>query len=1477
MSDEKTTDVPKGADGKTADVSKGADEKTADVSKDADDKSAGLKTTAELKTTATDAGEPVFDQWLQHALPRPRLQLGVSFRHLQTHGFLSSDRFQSTFVSYALTYPRLFAGVLARRDRAPKRVQILQDFEGLVRSGEMLLVLGRPGSGCSTFLKTLSGDTHGFHLGADAEINYGGIAYRDMHDTFKGESIYLAELDVHFPELALGETLTFAATTRELGSGRAAAARAVGSNVASLFSLDAAFKTPVGDAMIRGISGGEKRRTSLAEAFISGAPFQCWDNSTRGLDSSTALGFITLLRKATDALKSTVVMSIYQASEAMYKNFNKVTLLYEGRQIYFGPVEEASAYFVGLGFVRPNRATTADFLTSLTNPVERIVQEGFADRVPRTPDDFARVWKESKQARAVRDEVDAFNSAHPLQSKGFDKDSEQVKLASSTYTLPIRQQIAITVKRGFLRLRNNPVPAISASVANGILGLLIGSAYFNLGETSDSLDQRSVFLFFSLMVVGFAPAFEVLLMWAQRPIVEKHHRYAFYHPFVENLASMICDLPNKFAIVTTFSCTVYFMANLNRTPSAFFTFFLFGVTIYIVNSMYFRMVGSLSKTFDQTMVPSSIITAVLITYTGFVIPPTYMVSWLAWLRWLNPISYAFESWMINEFRGREFPCTVTIPNGPSYNQVGAQGKICAAIGAEAGQLTVRGEAYLELKYGYLPSHLWRNLGILIGMGVFFFFVHLLAAEYIPAERSRGEILLFRRPRGAFAKGRGGGKGGDGNESGASTTFAQDVAHSEESETDGNNQASRAGGADKDFGVVNSIQRQSAIFHWDGLSYDIKTGGGPRKILNSVDGWVKPGTLTALMGVTGAGKTSLLDVLACRATVGVVSGDVHIDGQLRDAGFQRRIGYVQQEDIHLPTTTVREALNFSALMRQSGDKTRQEKLAYVDTVLKMLDMAPYADAIVGVPGEGLNVEQRKRLTIAVEMVARPELLLFLDEPTSGLDSQTAWSICTLLRKLAHNGQAILCTIHQPSSQIFQSFDRLLLLGKGGETMYFGEIGPEASTLISYFETNGAPTCPPDANPAEWVLEVTKNAPGAAGDDGLAETKTGRSEPDPETTDLVAHEGHHAWFEKWRTSRQKQDVIAHLDALKQVESSTAHTVEVKSEYAASWFAQLHAVTVRLFQEFWRDPIFLWSKLGLCIGLPLLNGLSFLNTELSLQGLTNLLFSIFSLCQIFSTLDQQLITRFSSGRALFEARERRSKTYSWTVFLTAYAIVEFFWQSVAAALIFVTWYFPTGLWRYTEHQNLNSFVIFLITWLFMLFVTSFSHAVAAGIEHPEAAVQVATLLFWLTMLFSGVVVVPDLLPRFWIFMYRLSPIGYFINAIVLTGFINTRITCSAVELRQIEPLLTSAVQNCGDYLAPYLRSNGGYVVNPFDTAACKFCAVAETNFVLEAFGMTPAIMATAWRNFGIMIAFIVFNVLATFGIYWLARVPRRSSGLA
>jgi ABC-type multidrug transport system ATPase subunit len=286
----------------------------------------------------------------------------------------------------------------------------------------------------------------------------------------------------------------------------------------------------------------------------------------------------------------------------------------------------------------------------------------------------------------------------------------------------------------------------------------------------------------------------------------------------------------------------------------------------------------------------------------------------------------------------------------------------------------------------------------------------------------------------------------------------------------------------------------------------------------------------------------------------------VDGNLRDASFQRQTGYVQQQDLHLQTSTVREALTFSALLRQSSQYSKEEKLDYVDTVIDLLDMQEYEGAIVGELGQGLNVEQRKRLTIGVELAARPQLLLFLDEPTSGLDSQTSWSICNLMRRLADNGQAILCTIHQPSAMLFQRFDRLLLLARGGRTVYFGDIGTDSEILIDYFVRNGAPCCESGANPAEYILQVIGAAAGTI------------TEVD--------------WPETWNNSQELAAVKAELEGLKTTRAEKRPAKDPESngehtEYAASFRLQLTEASKRLFQQYWRSPSYIWSKALLSVG--------------------------------------------------------------------------------------------------------------------------------------------------------------------------------------------------------------------------------------------------------------------------------------------------------
>ncbi|KAK9470227.1 ABC-2 type transporter-domain-containing protein [Dipodascopsis tothii] len=1409
-----------------------------------------VSTRSKTVTTGTnpfvDKSVPELDPFSEHFQPKlwitqllglmhrdpehfPARTAGVAFKGLGAYGYGSDSDYQKTVANIVQSLASQAAALLTRR--RGRHIQILRDFEGVLQHGEMLMVLGRPGSGCTTFLKTIAGETHGFYLDEGTEFNYQGISSDVMRKQFRGEVIYNAETDVHFPHLTVGQTLHFAALARAPsnrieGVDRETYALHMRDVTMAMLGLSHTVNTKVGDDYVRGVSGGERKRVSIAEAMLGGSPLQCWDNSTRGLDSATALGFIRNLKMFARTTGITSLVSLYQASQDAYDEFDKVIVLYEGRQIYFGPTGLAKQYFLDLGFDCASRQTTGDFLTSLTNPAERIVRPGCEGRVPHTPDDFARCWKESDIRQKLLVEIDDFNAKYPIggeQQQLFTRSREANQAnhlsIKSPYTISFNMQVKICVTRGFQRLRGDLTLFYSTVFGNFAMALIMSSMFYDMQMVTSSFYSRGALLFFAILFNAFSSALEILSLYAQRPIVEKHTRYALYHPSAEAVASMLCDVPTKVIVALSFNITLYFMTNLNRTASAFFTFFLFAVMCVLAMSMIFRSIASYSKTISQAMTPAGILILILVIYTGFTIPERNMHPWFRWLNYLDPIAYAFESLMINEFRHREYLCTSLIPSGPGYEDVGLADKICSVAGAVRGSAYVNGGDYIAESFNYQIAHLWRNLGILIAFIIFFCWVYLVGVEYIQAARSKGEVLLFPK---SHLK--------------AQRHMVTDV------ESGAGEKIGHAGAA-RDDGTIN-LQKQTDIFFWKDVCYDIKIKNEPRRLLNVVDGFVKPGTLTALMGSSGAGKTTLLDVLASRVTMGVVTGDMMVNGHPRDDSFQRKTGYVQQQDLHLSTSTVREALTFSALLRQPRAVPRAEKIAYVDEVIRILEMEAYADAVVGVPGEGLNVEQRKRLTIGVELAAKPELLLFLDEPTSGLDSQTAWSICSLMRKLANNGQAILCTIHQPSALLFQEFDRLLFLVRGGKTVYFGEIGENSSTLTSYFERNGAHACPPEANPAEWMLEVVGAAPGS----------------------VAAHD----WADVWMHSPERQAVRDEIDTMNAELAQLPLRTDVSStsEFSAPFGAQVREVYTRLMQQYWRTPTYIWSKMGLGVTSSLFIGFSFWKAGTSLQGLQNQMFAIFMLYTIFGNLCAQMMPHFVTQRSLYEVRERPAKTYSWQAFMISNILSEIPWQTLLAVLSFFSWYYPIGMYKNAEPTDAvheRGGLMFLYILLFYIFTSTFAHMVVAGVDLADTAANLSNLMFTMCLLFCGVLASPSVMPHFWIFMYRVSPFTYLVEGMLAVGLANTEVVCDPLELVHITP---RAGATCGEYMSDYIAINGGKVTNPSSTDTCYFCTASDTNVFLAS---VTTKYSHRWRNFGLMFVYIIANVVGAFFFYWFWRVPK------
>lgn len=477
------------------------------------------------------------------------------------------------------------------------------------------------------------------------------------------------------------------------------------------------------------------------------------------------------------------------------------------------------------------------------------------------------------------------------------------------------------------------------------------------------------------------------------------------------------------------------MAGLQTTAQGFLTFYAFLVVAQAIMTVLFRVIGVLSKTFDGAIRFACIMIILFVLTSGYLVPIQGMSLWVSWFYWINPISYGFSAIMMNEFSGLFLACTTQdlVPNGPSYQDISYQ--TCALPGSISGINLVDGAEYLRKSFSYDVKDLGRHGGILVLFVVGLLVLNILIGELISFAGSETSMKTFLKIQ---------------TKDWTPQTMNPKSKDSQESPS------------------TPTTSKKIHQLVWESLDYTVPVSSAKDlQLLHRISGYVESGCLMALMGASGAGKSTLLDILCSRKTTGTVTGDILADGRSIGDWFKTGTGYCEQLDIHEPTQTVREALRFSAYLRQPYTVSQGEKDSYVEELILLLEMENFSDALIGTTQHGLSIEERKKLSIGVELAAKPEILLFLDEPTSGLDLQSAINILRLLRQLADSGQAIICTIHQPNSSVFRLFDRLLLLSEG-RTIFFGP----TVELEDYFADHGA-QCPPDVNIAEFMLRVLDN--------------------------------------------------------------------------------------------------------------------------------------------------------------------------------------------------------------------------------------------------------------------------------------------------------------------------------------------------------------------------------------------------------------------
>ena len=1366
-------------------------------------------------------------------------KVGVIFKHLTVKGSGSTTNFAKTLPDAILgtfgpdLYHLICRFIPALSFSKGENLRTLtNDFTGVVRDGEMMLVLGRPGSGCTTFLKAIANKRNEY-ASVSGDVSYGGISAKEQNAHYRGEVNYNPEDDQHLPTLNVWQTLKFSLLNktkkREKGE-----INVIIEALLKIFGITHTSQTLVGNEMVRGISGGERKRVSIAETLATKSTVVCWDNSTRGLDASTALDYANSLRIMTDISDRTTLVTLYQAGEQIYELMDKVLVIDEGRMIYQGPASEAKQYFLDLGLDCPARETTADFLTSVTDPAQRRFRKGFEASAPKTAEDFERTFKGSQNYAQVLASVEEYErhlketgyvDAKEFQQSVKEQQSRHVS-SKSSFTVSYWRQILACARREFWLVWGDKPTLYTKFFIIVSNGLIVASLFHGQSNDTSGAFPRGGLAFFSILFLGWLQMSELIKAVTGRTIIERHKDYAFYRPSAVCLARVLSDFPQILAMTIPFSIIMYFLGGLDVDVSKFWIYLLFVfVTTFNLTALY-RMFAALSPTINDAVRFAGIGFNLLIIYTGYVIAKPQLLHqkiWFGWIYYINPITYAFEGVLTNEFHGRVMECSPQqlVPQGPGIER---QYQGCAISGATLGNPSVTGEQYLSTTFEYTRSHLWRNFGVVIAFTVLYILVTVIASEIFSFVGGGGGALIFKK----------------GSKSPApSTTKAVDVekaGSSGDNSASSGNLAARSPANDKGADDIPKTSSDESIFTWTDVNYSVPYGGGERQLLNQVQGYSKPGVMTALMGVSGAGKTTLLNALSQRIAA---SGTFLADGHPLGAEFQRRTGYVEQMDLHDQTATIREAIEFSAILRQERHIYKHEKLAYVEEIIDLLELREIEDVLI----LSLGVEQRKRVTIAVELAAKPSLL-FLDEPTSGLDAQAAFSIVRFLQKLARAGHGIICTIHQPSSLLIQQFDLILALNPGGQTFYHGPMGDNGAAVTKYFADRGV-QCSPDKNVAEFILETA--------------AKGGRR-VDGKRLD---------WNTEWRNSQESKDLSAEIAQMNK-DRSQLPAKETSSEhaYASPLWLQCTMLTKRMFTQHWRDPSYLYGKLFVAVILGIFNGFTFWRLGNTIADMQNRMFTSFLILLIPPTVVNAVVPKFYQNMALYSFRENPSRIYNWFAFCTASVVTEIPISIISSTIYWLLWYYPTGLPR----DSSTAGYVYWMTMLFFLFQASWGQWICAFAPSFTVISNVLPFFFVMFSLFNGVVRPYEQLSVFWRYwMYYLNPSTYWIGGVIAATLRDIPVQCAPQEAARFDP---PPGQTCGQYAGAFVVSAGrGYLTNPEATAACGYCQYKDGVEYMRSINVVPG---DKWKYLPIFLAFCISNWALVYFFIYTVRVKGWSFGL-
>nr|VDD15175.1 unnamed protein product [Brassica rapa] len=1192
-------------------------------------------------------------------------------------------------------------------------ISILNDVSGIIKPGRLTLLLGPPGCGKTTLLKALSGNLDK-NLKISGEISYNGHGLNEFVP--QKTSAYISQHDLHIAEMTVRETIDFSARCQGVGSRTDimmevskrekdggiipdpdvdAYMKAISVNglkrslqtdyILKILGLDICAETLVGNAMKRGISGGQKKRLTTGEMIVGPTKALFMDEITNGLDSSTAFQIVKSLQQLAHITDATVFVSLLQPAPESYDLFDDIVLMAEGKIVYHGPRGEVLRFFEECGFRCPERKGVADFLQEVISRKDQ-GQYWLHQDIPYTflsVDALSRRFKELEIGRKIEDAL-----SKPYDNSKTHKDA----LSFSDYSLPKWELFRACISREFLLMKRNSFVYLFKTFQLVLSAVLTMTVFIRTRMGVDIIHGNSYMscLFFATVVLMVDGLPELSMTVQRLAVFYKQKQLCFYPAWAYAIPATVLKIPLSFFESLVWTCLTYYVIGYTPEVSRFLRQFMMLFAVHFTSISMFRCIAAIFQTGVASMAAGSFAVLITFVFAGFAIPYTDMPGWLKWGFWVNPIGYAEIGLSVNEFLA------------PRWQQMQPTNVTLGRTILES-----RGLNYDDYMY-------WVSLCALLGQTLIFNIIFTLALSFLKSPTT--SRAMISKDKLSELQGR---KDSSLNKNKKAIDYTEDSA----------------GKMALPFKPL-TITFQDLNYYVD-VPAEMRVQGYNEKklqLLSDITGAFRPGVLTALMGISGAGKTTLLDVLAGRKTSGYIEGEIRINGFLKvQETFARVSGYCEQTDIHSPNITVEESLIYSAWLRLVPEIDHKTKIRFVKEVLETIELEEIKDAMVGVPGQsGLSTEQRKRLTVAVELVANPSII-FMDEPTTGLDARAAAIVMRAVKNVAETGRTIVCTIHQPSIDIFEAFDELVLLKRGGRMIYTGPLGQHSSHVIQYFESiPGVAKIKDNYNPATWMLEVTSQSVEIELNMDFAkiykesalyksnyELNQQLSKPDPGSSDLH--------FER--------------------------------TFAQSWWEQFKSCLWKMSLSYWRSPAYNLMRICHTLVSSLIFGLLFwkqgqkIDTQ---QNLFTVLGAIYGLVIFLGVNNCTSALQYFETERNVMYRERFAGMYSAFAFAMAQVVTEIPYILIQSAEFVIIIYPMMGLYgsAYKVFWSLYSMFCNLLSFNYLaLFLISIT-------PNFMLAAILQSLFFVAFNLFAGFLIPLPQIPKWWVWLYYLIPPSWSLN---------------------------------------------------------------------------------------------------------------------